>query len=49
MALFFWMNEGTNKAAEELEQKIHSGRMDLLSRFSEACRKEFETNLPLQV
>ena len=36
-----------NKTVEELEEMIHNGRVDLLSSFSEACREEFETNLPL--
>ena len=36
-----------NKTADELEEMIQNGRVDLLSGFSEACRKEFETNLPL--
>jgi hypothetical protein len=36
-----------NKTPEELEEMIHNDHVDLLSKFSEACREEFETNLPL--
>ena len=36
-----------NKTPKELEEMIHNGRVDLLSKFSDACRQEFETNLPL--
>ena len=36
-----------NKTPEELEEMIHNGRVDLLSGFSEACREEFEKNLPV--
>ena len=36
-----------NKTPEELEEMIHNGRVDLLFGFSEACREEFEKNLPL--
>jgi len=36
-----------NKTAEELEEMIHNHHVDLLYAFSEACREEFETNLPL--
>ena len=36
-----------NKTLEELEEMIHNGRVDLLSGFSEACREEFEKNLPV--
>lgn len=36
-----------NKTPEELEEMIHNGRVDLLFGFSEACREEFEKNLPV--
>ena len=34
-----------NKTTEELEEMIHNDHVDLLFRFSEACREEFEMNL----
>ena len=36
-----------NKTEAELEVMIHDRRVDLLQGFSDACRKEFETNLAL--
>lgn len=36
-----------NKTPEELEEMIHNDRVDLLSKFSEACREEFEITLPI--
>jgi hypothetical protein len=33
-----------NKTPEELESMIHQHRVDLLQEFSNACRKELETN-----
>ncbi len=36
-----------NKTPAELEEMIHNGRVDLLSKFSDACRREFETNLSI--
>ena len=38
-----------NKTPDELEEMIHNNRVDLLSRFSEACREEFETDRPIKV
>lgn len=35
-----------NKTPAELEEMIHKDHVDLLSRFSEACRTELGTNLP---
>ena len=34
-----------NKSPLEIEEMIESGTIDLLKGFSEACRREFETNL----
>ena len=34
-----------NKSALEIEEMIENGTIDLLKGFSEACRREFETNL----
>ena len=34
-----------NKTPQELEEMIHNNHVDLLSKFSEACRQELETNL----
>ena len=34
-----------NKSELEIEEMIESGTIDLLKGFSEACRREFETNL----
>ena len=34
-----------NKSATEIEEMIENGTIDLLKGFSEACRREFETNL----
>ena len=36
-----------NKTTEELEEMIHNDHVDLLSKFSEACREEFEKNLAI--
>ena len=36
-----------NKTIQELEEMIQKDNVDLLSRFSEACREEFELNLPI--
>lgn len=36
-----------NKTPEELEEMIHNDHVDLLSKFSEACREEFEKNLAI--
>ena len=36
-----------NKTPQELEEMIHNGHVDLLSKFSEACRQELETNVSL--
>ena len=36
-----------NKTTQELEEMIESDNVDLLSKFSEACREEFELNLPI--
>ena len=38
-----------NKTPDELEEMIHNNRVDLLSRFSEACREELETDRPIKV
>jgi hypothetical protein len=34
-----------NKSAMEIEEMIENGSIDVLKSFSEACRKEFESNL----
>jgi hypothetical protein len=34
-----------NRTPAEIEVMIENGSVDLLKRFSEACREEFETNL----
>jgi len=34
-----------NKSPVEIEEMIENGTIDLLKGFSEACRREFETNL----
>ena len=34
-----------NKSPTEIEEMIENGTIDLLRSFSEACRREFETNL----
>jgi len=36
-----------NKTIRELEEMIHQDQVDLLSKFSEACREEFEAALPI--
>lgn len=36
-----------NKTQAELEAMIRDGAVDLLKDFSDACRKEFETNLSI--
>ena len=36
-----------NKTPEELEAMIESDSIDLLQAFSEACRREFETDLSI--
>ena len=36
-----------NKPQAELESMIHDGGVDLLRNFSDACRREFETNLSI--
>jgi hypothetical protein len=36
-----------NKSPLEIEEMIENGTIDLLKGFSEACRREFETNLKI--
>ena len=36
-----------NKTPQELEEMIHNDHVDLLSKFSEACRQELETNVSI--